>query len=531
MTTKTQAKLNDMAKPTLGYKSFQNRKTAELIFAFVEPIGGGAKDVAIQLEHMLLDQYKYQINSIPISKIIEEEAKSENLQTDDFSFFKINSISPSERAKHIFQFQAWGNELRERYGHDFFAKRAIGKIAAYRRQHGYEQATEATAKIPKSLRVAHIIRSLKHEAELELLRAVYGNMLIVVAVSGSYEQHFRNHLPDGTTETELSNGRKEFNALSSIDQYDGKDYGQRVRKIFFKANIFLKNDISSIKIELNRFLGLLFDLEVYSPSHHERMMYEAFSAGLMSTCLSRQVGAAISSKEQELISTGWNGVPRFGGGLATDHNELEKRALCKTKGYCNSNKKISELVKEVYDKLLKEKLLLKKSSFDDFEEAILGTSISSLIEFSRAIHAEMEAIISAARDGKNKLRGSSIFVTTYPCENCVKHILAAGISEVIFIEPYPKSRAKDFFPDFIAEPTKSENVSTKSENDSKLQFIQFVGIAPISFQILYSASERKDCEGNLIRKGEAQLPKICSFLDSFTLYEQQIARELYDERE
>ena len=61
MTTKTQAKLNDMAKPTLGYKSFQNRKTAELIFAFVEPIGGGAKDVAIQLEHMLLDQYKYQI--------------------------------------------------------------------------------------------------------------------------------------------------------------------------------------------------------------------------------------------------------------------------------------------------------------------------------------------------------------------------------------------------------------------------------------------------------------------------------------
>lgn len=522
-----QAKLPDLTKPTLGYKSFKDRKTEELFFVFVEPLGGGAKEAARLLEEKLKShEYEYEINNIEVSNIIAQEAKSAKLPQNDFLFFRNHGISPSQRAKHIFELQEWGNELRKLHGNDFLAKQIIRNIAKFRREHGFEQADDSSVKIPKSVRVAHIVRSLKHEAELELLKAVYGNMLIVVAVSGTYDQHLLNHIPNASTTSDKENRKNEFDILYKIDQYDGKRYGQRVRKIFFKANIFLKNDLSSIKSELNRFLRLLFDLEVYSPSHHERMMYEAFSAGLMSTCLSRQVGAAISNREQELVSTGWNGVPRFGGGLATDANGIENSALCKTKGHCNSNKKINELVTELYTKLIKDGLLLKKTNKYDFKEAILDTSISSLIEFSRAIHAEMEAIISASRNGKSCLREANIFVTTYPCENCVKHILAAGISSVIFIEPYPKSRAKDFFSEFIADPNCTE---TAPDEHKKLQFIQFVGIAPISFPILYEATERKDENGVLIRHSDKPMPKLRSYLDSYTLYEQQIASELINE--
>lgn len=522
-----QAKLSDLTKPTLGYKSFQDRKTEELIFIFVEPLGGGAKEAARQLEEKLKSEvYHYEINNIEVSKIITQEAKSAKLPLNDFSFFKSNGILPSQRAQRIFELQEWGNKLREQSGNDFLAKQIIRNIAKFRRDRGFEQADENSAKIPKSLRVAHIVRSLKHEAELELLKAVYGNMLIVVAVSGTYDEHLSNHSPNATTVSDKENRKKEFDILYKIDQYDGKNYGQRVRKIFYKANIFLKNDPLSIKSEINRFLRLLFDLEIYSPTHQERMMYEAFSAGLMSTCLSRQVGAAISNAEQELVSTGWNGVPRFGGGLATDANPNEKSALCKTKEHCNSNKKINEIINEIYIKLSNSGLLLKKAVKQDFTDAILDTSVSSLIEFSRAIHAEMEAIISASRDGKNCLREANIFVTTYPCENCVKHILAAGISSVFFIEPYPKSRAKDFFSEFIADPSETE---TKAHENKKLQFIQFVGIAPISFPILYAATERKDENGVLIRPSDRPMPKLRSYLDSYTLYEQQIANELINE--
>ncbi|WP_422109159.1 deaminase [Aeromonas salmonicida] len=45
------------------------------------------------------------------------------------------------------------------------------------------------------------------------------------------------------------------------------------------------------------------------------------------------------------------------------------------------------------------------------------------------MHAEMDAITSLARlDGpssKNKI----IYTTTYPCHNCARHIVAAGIKK------------------------------------------------------------------------------------------------------
>jgi deoxycytidylate deaminase len=48
-------------------------------------------------------------------------------------------------------------------------------------------------------------------------------------------------------------------------------------------------------------------------------MFYARSAANNSSCLSRQVGASITDKNGNLISTGWNDVPKFGG-----YNTLEK---------------------------------------------------------------------------------------------------------------------------------------------------------------------------------------------------------------
>ena len=61
-------------------------------------------------------------------------------------------------------------------------------------------------------------------------------------------------------------------------------------------------------------------------------------------------------------------------------------------------------------------------------------------EFSRPVHAEMAALIDAARRGV-PVNGHSLYVTTFPCHNCAKHIVAAGIQRVVYLEPYSKSRA------------------------------------------------------------------------------------------
>lgn len=51
------------------------------------------------------------------------------------------------------------------------------------------------------------------------------------------------------------------------------------------------------------------------------------------------------------------------------------------------------------------------------------------------IHSEIDAIIKAARS----LFGATIYVTRYPCENCARAIVAAGISKVVYGRSQPIS--------------------------------------------------------------------------------------------
>ena len=125
----------------------------------------------------------------------------------------------------------------------------------------------------------------------------------------------------------------------------------------------------------------------------------------------------------------------------------------------------------------------------------------NLTEFGRAVHAEAEAIIAAARTGAIVRRGS-LYVTTFPCHVCAKQIVAAGISEVTYIEPYPKSMATDLHED---------SVRIDGESQNRVRFKPFVGVAPRCFPRLFSMvspegleRRRKDPMGYTI-KGKQQL--------------------------
>lgn len=57
------------------------------------------------------------------------------------------------------------------------------------------------------------------------------------------------------------------------------------------------------------------------------------------------------------------------------------------------------------------------------------------IDLSTAIHGEASLIAKAAREGV-MLLGSSIYVTTFPCPNCAKLIVDAGIQKVFYEKGY-----------------------------------------------------------------------------------------------
>src|SRR2546426_7930055 len=109
----------------------------------------------------------------------------------------------------------------------------------------------------------------------------------------------------------------------------------------------------------------------------------------------------------------------------------------------------------------------------------------------------MEALLSATRIGVSTRR-AILYCTTFPCHNCAKHIIDAGIKRVVYIEPYAKSLSSTLHDDAI---------SLEKSAPNKITFTPFVGVAPRKYASLFSMRtqegeeiERKDSAGKLLAK-------------------------------
>ena len=245
-------------------------------------------------------------------------------------------------------------------------------------------------------------------------------------------------------------------------------------------------------------------------------MFLAYASSLKSLDLSRQVGAVVVSKEGEVISTGANDVPKAGGGQYwTDDNPKErdyekgedsnqvtrdsliKEAICKINQYISDTIKSEDLEKllfqiiqqkkEVFSiedtqKKLKKLLdieAIEKEKNQEGKSLLDGSQILDITEYGRIVHAEMEALTACSRIGVSP-KGGTLFVTTFPCHNCAKHIVASGIKKVIYIEPYPKSRAKELHSDAIKFKTGGTE-ENQVPDSKKVVFQPFIGVGPRRF--------------------------------------------------
>lgn len=153
------------------------------------------------------------------------------------------------------------------------------------------------------------------------------------------------------------------------------------------------------------------------------------------------------------------------------------------------------------------------------ERALWKSQIRDITEYGRPVHAEMEALLFCARNTV-ETRQATLYTTTFPCHNCAKHIIAAGIKKVVYVEPYPKSKAFDFHDDAIGV----EN----TPNSNTVLFVPFVGIGPRKFFDLFSMRlssgieiERKNKEGYILgwktEKSYARIQMLpCSYLEKET---------------
>lgn len=494
-------------KPKVQLPKLGERLTEELVIALVGPIGSGCSTTADELSSLLKDEYGYDVHQYKLSDFISPSAKfvGETIPA---------TMTPDTRTELL---QKIGDKLREKCGNDYLAAKAIEQIARLRDKGGFGQTVEGIP-VPKKLRQVHLIDSIKHPEELNLLRRTYGDIFWLIGVFAPLKVR-ENRLT-------FQQGHQKA-GLGSILERDYKEEnacGQQVRETFHQADYFIRNDQEN-KIQLNnaleRFVEIIFGRPVHTPTVEESSMYAAFAEAAKSACLSRRVGAAIVSPSGELIGVGRNDVPRFRGGLYVENDaEQDHRCYAWQEQRCHNEKRKAVLYEQVISKL-KEKCLLADTARDnDVIDALRTTDLKQLIEFSRAVHAEMDAITSVARTHKPGLLGGTLYSTTFPCHSCARHIVASGIRTVFFIEPYPKSLATELHSDAVSE--------SESDKDTRVVFLQFAGIAPKNILKLFSVElTRKQGDGKITafdRRTASPIVKVS--LDDYSTHEKWVIAEL-----
>jgi deoxycytidylate deaminase len=484
----------------------QPRQTNPEMFVGVVAATGTNLTVVMSALEELLEEHKYRVENARLIELL-------------YDIKRWRTLPQSPADVRIQTHMDAGTEFREMV--EIGAAIALLGVGAIRTKR--KNITGASDANEPSSRTAYILRGLKHPAEIQALRDIYGAGFILIGVYSPH--HLRlDYLTRRISETrhdfQLDPYRSVAEQLIHRDQEEtGKKFGQNVRDTFHRSDVFLDaSEPDSLRRSLERFVELLFNYPFHTPTRDEYGMFHAQAAALRSADLGRQVGAAIATNEGDIVAVGTNEVPKAGGGLYWAQDEPDQRDF--VLGYDSNDKRKRNLLADLLERLKNEGWLSEdksKSKTEDLLKLALGeTSASSLrkaqmmnlIEFGRAVHAEMAALMDAARRGV-PVRNATLYCTTFPCHLCARHIVAAGIRRVVYIEPYPKSLTAQLYPDSIG-------VESPASDNHQISFEPFVGVAPRQYMNLFSMPRRKTEDGSVVSMNrETASPKCQSSVPTY----------------
>lgn len=452
----------------------------EIVIGVVGYAGSGNSNVADLLAQILKVE-GFTVHVLKARHVLESWAMQQGHQ---------NPADIEGARQKVEAYQNLGDELREQSGEYGAVAGMMAMEVHSLRGQGQPEETQI-----------FILDSLKHPAEVELLRQIYGDGFRLIGVGCRPDIREKRlgikfHSLGKTDDEDIQ-------ALISRDAEDSaKKNGQQVNKTFHLADYFVDNTVNAENAEefrlpddLKQVFDKLFTLKTYHPERDEQGLYYADAAATSSACLSRQVGAAIMDEAGNLLAVGKNDVPKAGGGLYNNEDFENTEGRCHLRGHCSNKVYQNNIADDIVAIFSQDGMPDLGDQEAAFRKALSSTRMGSLIEFSRSVHAEMDALISLSRTGTQLPPNSTLYTTTYPCHNCARHIVAAGISRVVYLEPYKKSLAIDLHDDAIAD-----NLSMK-ESAGRVRFEPYVGVAPRLYQTVYRQSgERKDDEGAALQE-------------------------------
>lgn len=457
----------------------------ELVFAVVGHVGSGVTHTAQMLRSALED------DDLPGGKfdVVSLKSREEIIAWAGRTGRAVPSANPTD-VEYVAALQNLGDEMRAAGDHAAVANALIRRIRSERatRQKVGELEKDVPI-VPDGTRRAFILDSIRHPMEVHLLRSVYRTAFTLIGVVCDEDKR-----TDRLVDKLANAGKVKAKELMARDAKAPEKHGQRVADAFHLADVFLDNSADrfldakgqrpnpawDVPDQLSRLVKIITHSEIVRPRPEETAMHAAFGAQVRSACLSRQVGAALIDAAGVVVATGTNEVPRAGGGVyGSSLGEDGEDHRCAYRGaenerFCSNTREQSAIADELIAMLAKTGLVTATDHAAAAAE-LRRSRIGSLLEFSRAVHAEMDALLNAARSGRST-RATRMFVSTFPCHYCARHIVAAGVDEVQYIEPYPKSQAFKLHDDSITPD--AANWTPPSARGTHVLFRPFSGIAP-----------------------------------------------------
>lgn len=258
-------------------------------------------------------------------------------------------------------------------------------------------------------------------------------------------------------------------------------YLQDIQSSTQNADVFFEN---SSKTDLDR--GMVYQIIKYvclimhpglvPPTKVERCMQMAFCAKANSGCISRQVGAVVTDKDYNILSSGWNDVPPYRIPCIY-RNLLGLQTASFQESFLYSDLELEDIMirryMEGYD-------FKNQRQLDNICEGLTPCycfkSLYGQImhekeqKDSRAMHAEERAFHSCSNKGLAE--GGCLFTTSSSCERCTIIANEYKIKKIYYIETYPG----------IAQ----SHVNASGAPEGRAKFIFFKGAIGVAYTKLYT---------------------------------------------
>ncbi len=295
-----------------------------------------------------------------------------------------------------------------------------------------------------------VIDGFRNFHEVQEVRKMCPNFFLVAICAEKEERWNRVH-------KDYKGNFTEFEEDDRRDQNEDFDWGQSVQKCVDDADYVWYNneplrvsletgeDPASARIErafkkaADDFVPLMRGNEQHrGPTADEIHVAAAYAQSHASTCEKRHVGAIITIRKDGRefpISMGFNENP-------------PSVRTCKSEGACYKDDDMMEKLKARGKKIFCPKCgEVHKDLSDPWNCSKCGTSLKAWLhpnrnmELCTAIHAEERAVLSL---GGRSAAGGTLYVTTFPCFQCARLILDAGIKNIVYVEAYPVKNTAAF---------------------------------------------------------------------------------------